>query len=128
MQLTLNGLLDLPSLGPLLDALVPPSTQVAGLRLMSGASIEPGSLVGPACERHLAEVAELHVGRFLSGDAEASLAALLRQSPRLERLVVMGALSGSLPADLLAKGGLRALCLIENSLASLPPGPYLASE
>lgn len=128
-QLTLGGVLELPSLPEVLAAArprgdgAPPPNSL----LLFACRLEASALAG--ARPHLTLLTELAVGRCHWPDAEAGLGALLAMSPRLESLTLMDCpQGGSLPACVRARRGLHHLLLPGSGLSHLPPGPYLESE
>lgn len=129
----------IPSLGDLLNALLPPGAPLHCLRLGGGAGLQAGAARG--CRR-LARLPALRLDACPSAgsEAEAGVRALLAQAATLAALRIDGS-SGAeedqgqgwipltdVPAWLAATQGLAALSLTCHHLATLPEGPYLSGE
>lgn len=80
----------------------------------------------------LSPVTELHVQKCppSAGGLNATLSALLRQAPQLQRLTVLACLrrGDAFPESLRNLAGPTRLCLDDNNLETLPEGPCWAGE
>lgn len=137
--LELESIQQLPSLGRLLEALLPPAAPPLERLIFLNGALDARSLGNCPQLHHLQE---LHLLGVQGSDGiGAELAALLRQTPHLAELQVVARLQpgprGSLPAALTwdsvrphlsACTQLTRLVLIGQLVLDLPDGDYLASE
>ncbi|KAL4443523.1 hypothetical protein ABPG75_011260 [Micractinium tetrahymenae] len=125
--LHLNGVERPPTLRPLLDSLLSRCTPLRRLHLDLYTPVTAAAVAG--CQHQFTTLTGLSLECRSEAATEglpAVLQALAEQAPILAELHITRGLDGTFPAFLLQRTGLRELHLSFNSLAGLPPGPFLS--